>query len=240
MRFFQILVLLLACGIIAQEAGARPSEAAIRLVNERRYAKALPLMEQQARLSPNDVSAHYYMAVCLFALGRLDRAEQEYCWVAYKGGHGDFKVKAQAGLAQLRKYKEALARARARQAPAAASKTASSSAPSRKAENDSAQKYDTANGASVGTPARENLKRIILVERGEPGGLSTALNRLDGSGITVERVDPDDETSGDLLARYGVKEPPALLYLDEKGELLRKQEGTITEEMLNGSVAELK
>ncbi|MGD9684000.1 MAG: tetratricopeptide repeat protein [Candidatus Obscuribacterales bacterium] len=128
MKVLQILSLFLVFSGTVQAAAAKPSEAAIRLVNERRYARALPLMEQQVRINPNDVSAHYYMAVCLFALGRLDRAETEYCWVAYKGGHGDLKKKAQIGLAQLRKYKESLARARARQAPAAA-KPAPAAAP---------------------------------------------------------------------------------------------------------------
>ncbi|MCA9800763.1 MAG: tetratricopeptide repeat protein [Cyanobacteria bacterium HKST-UBA02] len=128
MKVLQILALFLVLSGTVQAVEAKPSEAAIRLVNERRYAKALPLMEQQVRINPNDVSAHYYMAVCLFALGRLDRAETEYCWVAYKGGHGDLKKKAQVGLAQLRKYKESLARARARQAPAAA-KPAPAAAP---------------------------------------------------------------------------------------------------------------
>lgn len=170
MRFLFILALLMACSSQAPEAQARPSEAAIRLVNERRYAKALPLMEQQSRLNPKDVSARYYMAVCLFALGRLDRAEQEYCWVAYKGGHGDFKKKAEIGLAQLRKYKEALARARARQAPASSSKpaaTASSAAPLQaekapaKAEEKTADDSATKNGDTTSGDSTGQLKQEL-------------------------------------------------------------------------------
>lgn len=69
----------------------------------KKYSAALSGFQKASANNPNDVSCHYYMALCYTYLNQRNQASNEFEWVASKSTDPKLKAQAAAGLAQLGK-----------------------------------------------------------------------------------------------------------------------------------------
>lgn len=102
MKYLRFIALVAAFLMFSGSAFAAPPSLKQAAINYKtgKYQDACNELKEIVRLKPNDMLAHYYLALSHQALGHISDAKLQYQWVI---SHGDAKFRgfAQTGLSQL-------------------------------------------------------------------------------------------------------------------------------------------
>lgn len=214
---------------------------AVALFKAGKYGPALAAFEALDKKQPRKPLTHYYIALCCHNLNQVARATQEYQWVADNSPKGSLKNAALKGVDSVSRYKSG----RAAQVAATAANTEAAAA---KAGKEPATATAAAGGkpgdkplptskpgdkaAALAAKAGESkVKKVIAFSTSydrqylafEPA-FQAAKEKYSGK-IAMSTVDPDDESSAALKQKYNVSSFPAMLYIDDKGNLIKSESG---------------
>lgn len=102
MKYLRFIALVTIFLMLAGSAFAAPPSLKQAAINYKanKFQEACNELKEVVRLQPNNMLAHYYLALSHQALGHISDAKLEYQWVTV---HGDAKFRgfAQTGLSQL-------------------------------------------------------------------------------------------------------------------------------------------
>jgi thioredoxin-like negative regulator of GroEL len=215
---------------------ASPEEdAAVQLYKDGKYGPALAAFEAADKKQPRKPLTHYYIALCCQALNQVARAAQEYKWVADNCGPGSLKTAALKGIDSVQRYKsgrDSQVAASAANAEAAAAKKATDAAPGTTATTGKAAKPgDKATAAAPAKPGDSKVKKVLAFAQSWDrqflafeSAFEATKSKYAGK-IAISRVDPDDEANSALKTKYNVSSIPSIVYLDDKGAVLKTESG---------------
>lgn len=202
-------ILLLA---FSQGTAAAPSafEQAVQSYKAGRYSQALAQFQAVSAANPSDALSHYYMALCYQCLSQVASATQHYQWVATYSRDPSLRSMAQAGMAQLAQY--------------SARRTYTGASP----VVDTGRRSARAGRAAVAStaPVRQVIEFYTdwcgVCKKFAPT-FEAAKSRF--SQVRFQQLDAEDPSNEGLVARYGIKAYPTLVYLDGSGKVIRNESG---------------
>lgn len=235
-----LILAALCLGLTLGSASAQTSEEGVQLYKNGKYGPALQIFEALAKKQPTNAMTHYYIALCAHGMNQTARAAQEYQWVA-NNSKGALKKAAQNGLDSVTKYSSSrsaqvaasAANEEAKKAAAAesadAKKTAAASATGTdKPAAGAKPKAGAATAAAGGFKCKKVIEFNTTWDREslafEPV-FESAKSKYTGK-ITFQVLDAEAEANAALKAKYNVSATyPTLVYLDEKGGVLKSSSG---------------
>lgn len=199
---------------LLQGAAAAPSafDQAVQSYKAGRYSQALAQFQAVSAANPADALSHYYMALCYQGLNQVASATQHYQWVATYSRDPSLRSMAQAGMAQLAQY--------------SARRTYTGAGPA----VHTSQSLSGGGGAVLaGTaPVRQVIEFYTdwcgVCKKFAPT-FEEAKARFNR--VRFESLNAEDPSNESLVARYGIKAYPTLVYLDGSGKVIRNQAGAL-------------
>ncbi len=239
-----LILAALCLGLAFGPASAQTSEEGVQLYKSGKYGPALQIFEALAKKQPTNAMTHYYIALCSHGMNQTARAAQEYQWVA-NNSKGALKKAAQNGLDSVTKYsssrsaqvaasaanEEAKKAAAADSADAKKNATASASGADKAAAGAAGAKPKAGAPSAAGAGGFKCKKVIEFNTTWDRESLAfepvfeSAKSKYTGK-ITFQVLDAEAEANAALKAKYNVSATyPTLVYLDEKGAVLKSSPG---------------
>ncbi len=203
LAFVTTVSLSLNCLVAPASIAASPAfDEGVKLYNSGKYSAALTQFARAQTDNPKDVLTHYYCGLCYRGINQMQKAQQEFTWVAYYGT-GKVKSQANGALANMSRL------------------SGQGVDSSRGGQTANTFHYDPATSKVQGalTITEFYTKWCGVCRKFEPKWKEAA-SRLNGT-VTFRQLDAEAPSNASLVKQYDVRAFPTLIYTDSTGKLVK-------------------
>ena len=199
---------------------------AVQAYKARQYSRALASFQEVARQVPSDAQTHYYMGLCYQGMNQMSLAKQEYSWVASSSNNAMLRTQSQQALANLGRY----------QTTRSGSVAAAPPAPGRPGT------APAAGGRPGGQQRLSGKLKVIEFETNWCGvckRFAPTWEKVAGDfrgRVDFQKLDAEDSANANLVQQYGVRAFPTIIFTDNSGRMLNKEEGAPDEGSLVATI----